>query len=317
MNCDKFVRIMLVVSAFGVSAKAVEVSAFQARSHKISATKTMGYRLFIPKNYQASTRYPLVLTLHGSGERGNDNAAQLKHDVSKMWADDSIQTRHPGFVLAPQCPANDKWVDVDWALGPYDQSKVPISDEMQAVVAILDSLGREFSLDSNRIYVTGISMGGYGAFDIVTRYPNRFAAAYPICGAGDPTRATAIAMLPLWAIHAADDPTVPVAGSRDMINALKQAGGQPKFTEYPVSQRIGHSAWVPAAKEPGLVTWLYSQVRTSTTSSRFTPIRGIGEKGATKVPARQGQGIRFLPGSEAHSGRPVDGMGRSAPDQAD
>lgn len=314
MKHFKTVRFMFVASAFAISAKAVEVSDFQARSHKITATKTMVYRLFIPKNYQASTRYPLVLSLHGAGERGNDNAAQLKHDVSKMWADDSIQNKHPGFVLAPQCPINDKWVDVDWALGPYDQSKVPISDEMQAVIAILDSLGREFSLDSNRIYVTGISMGGYGAFDIVTRFPNRFAAAYPICGAGDPKRAPAIAMLPLWAIHAADDPTVPVAGSRNMINAMKSAGGQPKFTEYPISQKIGHSAWVPAAKEPGLVAWLYSQVRASTTSSRNTPIPGIGEKGAARVTAQGGHGFRFLPGEGTHSGRPVDGMGRSAPD---
>jgi predicted peptidase len=314
MKIIKIIRILFVASAFAISANAVEVSDFQARSHKISATKTMVYRLFIPKNYQASTRYPLVLSLHGAGERGNDNAAQLKHDVSKMWADDSIQTKHPGFVLAPQCPINDKWVDVDWALGSYDQSKVPISDEMQGVIAILDSLGREFSLDSNRIYVTGISMGGYGTFDIVTRYPNRFAAAYPVCGAGDPRKAASIAMLPLWAVHAADDPTVPVAGSRDMINALKSAGGQPKFTEYPTSLRIGHSAWVPAAKEPGLVAWLYSQVRTSPTSSPITPRRGTGEKEVISVPAQEGHGFWFLPNPETHSGRPVDGMGRSAQD---
>lgn len=302
---------MLFATAVATCAGAVEVSDFQARSHKLSASKNMVYRLFIPKNYQPSTRYPLVLSLHGAGERGNDNAAQLKHDVSKMWADDSIQTKHPGFVLAPQCPANDKWVDVDWALGPYDQSKVPISDEMQGVIAILDSLAREFSLDPDRIYVTGISMGGYGAFDIVTRYPNRFAAAYPICGAGDPRKAPAIAALPLWAVHAADDPTVPVAGSRDMINAMKQAGGQPKYTEYPVSQRIGHGAWTPAAKEPGLVAWLYSQARVTTSTFRNPPLRGQSAKGASRAASQHGHGFWFLPGLGPNADGPVDGLGRS------
>ena len=314
MDLFRIFRTMVLASAFAISAGAVEVNDFQARSHKLSATKTMVYRLFIPKNYQASTRYPLVLSLHGAGERGNDNAAQLKHDVSKMWADDSVQTKHPSFVLAPQCPLNDKWVDVDWTLGSYDQSKTPISDEMQGVIAILDSLGREFSLDPNRMYVTGISMGGFGTFDIITRYPNRFAAAYPICGAGDPRKAASIAMLPLWAVHAADDPTVPVAGSRDMINALKQAGGQPKFTEYPVSQRIGHSAWVPAAKEPGLVDWMYSQVRAPTTSARNAPLRGQSGKETGRVDAQQDHGFRFLPGSGPNSGGPVDGLGRTSPE---
>lgn len=309
MKVIRIVRTMLIASALAISAGAVEVSDFQARSHKLSANKNMAYRLFIPKNYQASTRYPLVISLHGAGERGNDNTAQLKHDVSKMWADDSIQTKHPSFVLAPQCPADNKWVDVDWALGPYDQSKTPISDEMQGVVAILDSLGREFSLDPARIYVTGISMGGFGTFDLVTRYPNRFAAAYPICGAGDPRKAADIATLPLWAIHAADDPTVPVAGSRDMVNALKQAGGQPKYTEYPVSQRIGHAAWTPAAKEPGLVAWLYSQVRVP--SSIHHPLRSQAGKGAAKVSARQDHGFLFLPGLGPRPDVPVDGLGRA------
>jgi predicted peptidase len=307
MELIRIIRTMAVASAFAISTGAVEVSDFHARSHKLSATKNMVYRLFIPKNYQASIRYPLVLSLHGAGERGNDNAAQLKHDVSKMWADDSIQAKHPGFVLAPQCPANNQWVDVDWALGSYDQSRAPISDEMQGVIAILDSLGREFSLDPGRIYVTGISMGGYGTFDIVTRYPNRFSAAYPICGAGDPGKAAAIATLPLWAVHAADDPTVPVAGSRDMVNAIKQAGGQAKYTEYPASQRIGHGAWVPAAKEPGLVAWLYSQVRVPASSIRHSPLRGRNGKGTASVAASQGHGFLFLP----HSGGPVDGLGRT------
>lgn len=309
MRLEGFIRNTMIASAFAASARAVDVNDFQARSHRLSDNKIMVYRLFVPKNYQASTRYPLVLSLHGAGERGNDNTAQLKHDVSKMWADDSIQSKHPSFVLAPQCPANNQWVDVNWGLGSYKQDSVPISDELQGVIAILDSLGREFSLDPARIYVTGISMGGYGTFDIVTRYPDRFAAAYPICGAGDPRKAPAIANLPLWAVHAADDPTVPVAGSRDMIAALRQAGGQPKFTEYPASQRIGHSAWVPAAKEPGLVAWLYSQARVPSSAGRTFPAQPRW-KDAAWMSAQGGHGKWFLPDPASESGGPVDGLGR-------
>lgn len=252
-----------------------DVKDFQARTYT-SPKKTIVYRLFIPKNYQPTQKYPLMLTLHGAGERGNDNTSQLFHDFNKMWADDSIQTKHPCFVLAPQCPLNNQWVDTDWGKGTYDMNSVPISDDLQAVVEILDSLGKEFSLDPDRIYVSGISMGGYGTWYMILKFPDRFAAAIPVCGAGDNKKAASISKVPIWAFHAADDGTVPVAGSRDMVNALKPVSSVVKYTEYPASMGIGHGSWVPAGKTPELPSWLFNQAKVTVTSApkSETPISG-------------------------------------------
>ena len=120
------------------------VQDFQARTY-VSAKKTLVYRLHVPKNYQASQKYPLMLALHGAGERGNNDSSQLYHDFTKMWADDSIQAKHPCFVLAPQCPLDNQWVDRPWDSGSYDMDKVPISDDLQAVVEILDSLATSWA----------------------------------------------------------------------------------------------------------------------------------------------------------------------------
>lgn len=300
-------RILMAAACIGTSDAVLgqSVSDFQARTQRISASKSLPYRLFIPKNYQSAKAYPLMITLHGAGERGTDNAAQLVHDFSKRWAADSLQSKSPHFVVAPQCPPNNQWVDTDWGKGSYDQSQVPISDELQAVVAILDSLGREFNLDANRIYVSGLSMGGYGTWDLVARYPGRFAAAVAVCGAGDPRKAQSLAKLPLWAFHAEGDNVVPVAGSRDMVNALKSAGGEPKYKEYPAAQHVGHGSWVLAGHEPGLNTWLFAQARVTTVSlPQAAALAGLGGM-AWEWRLRQGRFLR-----QGAQGSPVDGLGR-------
>lgn len=248
-----------LASAFPIEAQ----NGYQARSQRISASKSLPYKLFIPKNYQAGTRYALMITLHGAGERGSDNSNQLTHHFNNRWALDSVQAFRPHFVVAPQCPANNQWVDTDWGKGSYSQASVPLSDELGAVVDILDSLGREFSLDPNRIYVSGLSMGGYGTWDLVARHPQRFAAAIAVCGAGDPTKAASLSGLPIWAFHAADDNVVPVSGSRDMVNALRTANGKVQYEEYASALRIGHGSWVPAGNDPALTTWLFAQARTT------------------------------------------------------
>lgn len=287
-------------------ASAQSVTDFQSRSYRISATKSLPYRLFIPKGYQPGRKYPVMLTLHGAGERGSDNIAQLAHDFNKRWAADSVQTPYPHFVVAPQCSVNNQWVDVPWSAGSYDQSKKTISDELLAAVGILDSLFREFSLDPDRQYVSGLSMGGFGTWDLITRYPGRFAAAVPVCGGGDPRRAAAIAKLPIWTFHAADDNVVPVSGTREMVAALKAAGGSPKYDEYPANLAIGHASWTPAGRTPGLTAWVFAQSRQTT---------GLG--GAAAHPAEAGPAAD----RKAHDGAMwfspgvpgtglVDGLGR-------
>lgn len=264
-----FSAIFVIISFCNIaSAAPVTYKDFEARAYKISTTQSLPYRLFKPKGYSPAKKYPIMITLHGAGERGSDDSAQLKFKFSLMWADTASQAIRPCFVLAPQCPpAPNQWVNRPWDSGSYDFSKVPISTSLQAVVNILDSLGREFSLDPDRYYVSGISMGGYGAWYLLMKFPTKFAAAVPVCGAADPKTAATLKDVPIWAFHAADDPVVPVFGSRDIINEIKAKGGHPNYTEYPASQKYGHNAWDPASNTPDLVPWVMSQTR-STVSIR-------------------------------------------------
>ena len=137
---------------------------------------------------------------------------------------------------------------------------IPVSQNMALVLPLLDSVLEEFEgkVDLDRIYVVGFSMGGYGTWDLIVRHPGRFAAAVPVCGAGDPSKAEGIKDLPVWAFHGDKDGAVPVSGSREMVAALKKAGGEPKFTEFP---GVGHNAWTPAWRNPELVAWLFDKTR--------------------------------------------------------
>ena len=127
---------------------------------------------------------------------------------------------------------------------------------MPLVLGLLEALEGEFSIDASRVYVAGQSMGGIGTWSYIIARPDLFAAAIPLCGAGDASRAAVIAKIPIWAFHGADDPTIPVKESRTMIAAIKQAGGNPRYTEYP---GVGHEVWLKAFQEKGLVEWLFAQ----------------------------------------------------------
>jgi predicted esterase len=177
---------------------------------------TLPYRLFIPANYSPSQKYPLVLALHGAGERGTNNTSQImKGEMATSWADPVNQAKYPCFVVAPQCPTNEYW------------GNDPI---VAADIDLMDSLIREFTIDTNRLYITGLSMGGFGTWDMITRFPNRFAAAIPMSGGGNPALVPNIANTPIWNFHGAQDPTVPVGYSRDMIEALKGIGRTVVYT---------------------------------------------------------------------------------------
>lgn len=271
-------------------AKGVDVADFQARSHKMGANKSIVYRLFVPKGYTATKKYPLMLTLHGAGERGDDNSRQLLHDFNKMWAEDSVQAPHPAFVVAPQCPTDSQWVNTPWSKGTYEMDKVAISGPLQAVVGILDSLQKEFNVDADRVYVSGISMGGYGTWYMAMKYPGRFAAAIPVCGGADTSKAGLISKLPIWTFHGEDDGVVPVAGTRQMVAALKAAGSGVKYTEYPKAMGINHGSWVPAGKTPELVPWLFQQARVSTAIPRAR----LGEAAAPSGPGDQADALGKL-----------------------
>jgi predicted peptidase len=217
---------------------------------------TLPYRLLKPKEYDAGQNYPLVVFLHGAGERGNDNTKQLVHGMND-FASDEIMAKYPAFVLAPQCPDDRKWVEVDWTLDSHTLPHEP-SVSLEATLKLVESLQKEFSIDKSRIYLTGLSMGGYGVWDLLARRPEEFAAAAPICAGGDPAYAARMKNVPIWAFHGDQDTVVKPKRSREMIEAIKAAGGEPKYTEYP---GVGHNSWAQTYADPALYKWLFAQRR--------------------------------------------------------
>jgi len=245
---------VILFTALACSAMAGE-SVIEARVFKSKSGSTMPYRILKPANYNSKKACPLVLCLHGAGGRGNDNTSKGTEAFIALSVTE-VQKTYPAFLLTPQCPMKKQWVNTPWKNGSYSTSKIPISKELELVVQILDSVEKEFNIDPSRIYVTGQSMGGYGTWDIILRYPKRFAAAVPVCGSGDPTQAKSIAHLPIWDFHGSKDGTVPTKGSREMVEALKKAGGEITYTEY---KGVRHNSWSRAWKEKDLISWLFKQ----------------------------------------------------------
>jgi len=215
------------------------------------------YQVLVPKGYDAARQYPLILFLHGAGERGSDNEAQLHHSEVLQLA---LDPQDPCFLVAPQCPAGDSWVPFLVGGRPTSREPGAPTKPMQLTIELLEQLAGEFNLDRSRWYVTGLSMGGFGTFDLLLRKPDWFAAGVPICGGMDVSRAKEIAHIPLWIFHGADDRVVSPELSRKAIKALQDAGAQPRYTEY---HGVGHNVWSRAYCEPELRGWLLSQRRKS------------------------------------------------------
>lgn len=225
---------------------------FVEKSHTNARGKTMPYLLFVPEGYDKTKPYPLVLWLHLGGTRGNDLKLLLahgnEHGIGYLARADN-QARYPSPILAPQCPLNKLWGD--------SESEQPTA-EMRMVLEILDKVREDYPVDSRRLYVMGMSLGGYGTWDIITRRPTTFTAAVPICGGGNTSKASLIAKTPVWAFHGDEDERVNVSESRSMIAALKKAGGQPRYTEY---KGVGHNSWERAFREPDFLSWIFAQTR--------------------------------------------------------
>lgn len=236
------------------------VSRFEA--HEIttgsgSQRHVLAYRLLKPEHIEPGKQYPVVLFLHGAGERGTDNRVQLLY-FPELMASDAYRARYPCFLVAPQCPPDEKWVDVDWS----DKESTPstgLNEQSRAAIAILDELEQKYPIDRRREYLTGLSMGGYGTWALAEAFPDRFAAVVPICGGGDERQAARLKNVPIWAVHGAEDKAVPVERSRKMIQAIRDAGGRPRYTEYP---GVAHNSWTPAYTDPeGVVPWMFHQAK--------------------------------------------------------
>ncbi len=218
------------------------------------------YRLLRPNvdppadSQREPKKYPLVLFFHGAGERGDDNQRQLIHGMNEL-ASDEIRNRYPCFVVAPQCPDDQQWVDTPWSADSHTLPEKPTA-AMQMSLDLLAKLEQELPVDPQRIYVTGLSMGGFGVWDAMARQPHRFAAAVVICGGADTATAGTIAHVPVWVFHGDQDGAVKTDRSRTMVQALKKAGGSPKYSEY---LNTGHDSWTATYRDPEMYKWLFAQ----------------------------------------------------------
>lgn len=196
----------------------------------------MGYLLYLPKDYDAKDAWPLVLFLHGAGERGQDLELVKKHGPPKLISEGKD---FPFIVVSPQCPKDRWWESIE-------------------LIALLDDLQGRLKVDQDRIYLTGLSMGGFGTWRLAAFAPDRFAAIAPICGGGETYWAKQIAPLPVWAFHGAKDKGVPLERSEKMVEAIKKQGGDPKLTVYPEAD---HDSWTETYNNPEFYDWLLEQKR--------------------------------------------------------
>ncbi len=217
------------------------------------------YRIYVPSDYDASKFYPLVLLLHGAGERGNDNIAQLKNGICEMFKHPDSPI-HSAIVIAPQCPENEQWVYVrTWSECIYSTDKIPKSAPLKAAYELLSEVRGHYSIDADRIYITGISMGGFGTWDLLVRHGDTFAAAAPVCGGCDVSKAELLKDIPIMTFHGALDPTVPPTSTRAMYAAIKNAGGTKIY--YEEIPNAGHCIWDEVYAKKELATWLFAQKR--------------------------------------------------------
>lgn len=201
----------------------------------ITKKSTLNYLIYLPDNFNESKeKFPIVMFLHGSGERGED-VNKVKVNGPPMLVEKG--KKFPFILVSPQCPDN-KWWD---------------ADELKQ---LLDYVVKTYRADENRIYVTGLSMGGFGTWDLLTKYPNYFAAAVPVCGGGEPRTTRLIGKTPVWAFHGAKDDVVPYQRSEEMVNTLNSFGGNAKFTLYPDAN---HNSWDLTYNNQEVYDWMLSQ----------------------------------------------------------
>jgi peroxiredoxin/poly(3-hydroxybutyrate) depolymerase len=239
--------------------------------------ETFGYRLLKPQNIEKGNKYPLILFLHGAGERGDENARQLIH-FCRMMATAEYRKEYPCYILAPQCRKDKNWR----------------GDQMNVAIAAFKKTIKENVIDEDRIYLTGLSMGGYGSWSLGAQHPKWFAAVAPICGGGRTDQAKNLVGLPLWTFHGDKDKAVPVERSRQMIKAIKDAGGDPKYTEYP---GVGHNSWTRAysnKKPDGLMAWMFKQKRKTKASNDKNSDANNGDAKIRKAAAASAKQVEPL-----------------------
>jgi predicted peptidase len=261
-HIPKCYLILFCLMFFSVCLEAQDTTGYQKATFVV-AGDTLPYRILFPENYDRKKKYPLLVFLHGSGERGKDNEKQLTHGAS-LFLKSENRKNFPSIVVFPQCPANSYWssVRIDRSAMPltldFDYSVAP-TWPLKSVISLVQKLSHEEAVNRSKVYIAGLSMGGMGTFEAVYRYPKLFAAAVPICGGGDSARYDSrIKRVPFWIFHGDKDGVVGVNHSRRMVSRLKELKVPVRYTEYP---EVNHNSWDFALAEPEFFPWLFSNKR--------------------------------------------------------
>jgi predicted peptidase len=255
-----FTTLFIFIVFHPVSTFSQDVSLYR-KSEFNYGNNMLPYRILFPQNYDSTKKYPLVLFLHGAGERGSDNEKQLTHGA-KLFLDSLNRKKFPGIVLFPQCPENEFWaaVKMDRSKQPYQfefDYAAPANWPLAAANALVQKLVADGAVDEKRVYITGLSMGGMGTFESVYRYPKLYAAALPICGGGNTNLYDArVKKVPFWVFHGAADAVVDVKLSQQMVQRLQQLKMHVKYSEYP---GVNHNSWDNAFAEPDYLKWMFQQ----------------------------------------------------------
>lgn len=250
---------ILVLLFAGLSVQA-QNNLFQEKQY-VKNTDTLKYRILFPENFSEEKQYPVVLFLHGAGERGDDNTSQLAHG-GKLFLNKTNQGAFPAIVIFPQCPKNDYWANVaiDRSVKPLSikfPTNQPPTKVLSLVMDMLDEYLEKPYTNNQKVYIGGLSMGGMGTFEVLYRKPQTFAAAFAICGGGNPETVVAYAKnTELWIFHGAKDDVVDPQLSLNMASAYLKAGGKPNVTIY---ANDNHNSWDSAFAEQQLLTWLFSK----------------------------------------------------------
>lgn len=219
----------------------------------------LSYRILYPEDFNENKKYPVILFLHGAGERGDDNQKQLTHG-SHLFLEAANRKKYPAIVIFPQCPTDSYWSNVDveadengkriFKFGTNGQP----TQAMKGVLALVDDLQQTAYVDQDRIYLGGLSMGGMGTFELLRRKPGVFAAAFAICGGDNLENVKEYKDIPLWVFHGEEDSIVPASLSIDIVEKLKEIGAKPRFSLYP---GVDHNSWDNAFAEPDLLSWIF------------------------------------------------------------
>jgi predicted peptidase len=259
----KLIMVLILTFPMISKIKSQELSLFEKKEF-IKRNDTLRYRIMYPLNFDRTKKYPLIVFLHGSGECGKDNSAQLTHG-GEFFAKEVNRLNYPAIVIFPQCPNNSSWVNYEEINNPDNTNifnffpfKEP-TKPMELTIKLIKQTLKESYVDKKRVYIGGLSLGGMATFEILYRYPKIFAAAIPMCGGGNPESASKYAKkVKLWVFHGAKDDVVLPKYSEKMVEAIKKVGGEVKFTLYPDAN---HNCWDSAFAEPNLLPWLFSNIK--------------------------------------------------------